>query len=283
MAKIILSAFADEYSGDIDRQIDILKELGFDCLEPRFINGKNISELTAGEAKELKTKLGGLGVSAIGSPLGKIRLSDDFVSHLELAKGVFETANILGTQNVRMFSFYAPEGCNIGEYREVVLDRLGQMIALAKRFDIVLCHENEAGIYGESPDACLDLLESFHGELKCVFDMGNFVCGGYRPYPDAYDKLKHYIQYFHVKDALCEDAIVPPGCGKGCIKEVLSSYRSEFERDFVITLEPHLQTFDGLNALVAEGKKFDNPYQYESGEAAFLDATERLKGILRQI
>ena len=214
-------------------------------------------------------------MSSIGSPLGKINLADDFCAHLEKAKRTFETANILDTQNVRMFSFYLHEGKSRQECRGEVLDKLGRMIDLAKKFDVILCHENEAEIYGESPDMCLDILDAFHGDLKCVFDMGNFVLGGFNPYTEAYPKLKNYIQYFHIKDALAAGAVVPPGCGEGHIQEILDSYLKDFDRDVMITLEPHLQTFDGLNALV--GRSFDNPYKDETQEAAFLDALKRIR------
>lgn len=278
MAGIILSAFADEYSKDIDTQIAMLREQGVPYLEPRFIGDQNISALTAEEAKALKDKLGDIKVSSIGSPLGKINLADDYQAHLEVARRVFETACILETSNVRMFSFYLHPGKDRTECRAEVIEKLGRMIDLAKTYGISLCHENEAEIYGESPDHCLDLLETFGGDLKCVFDMGNFVLGGFRPYPDAYDKLKNYIQYFHIKDALYEGAVVPPGCGAGTIKEILDSYLKEFQKDVLVTLEPHLQTFSGLNALV--GRSFDNPYKFETQEIAFLDALRRLRAIM---
>lgn len=280
MAKVLLSAFADEYSKDIDVQIQLCREQKISYLEPRFINEKNIADLSVAEAKELKEKLGEIKVSSIGSPLGKINLADDFQAHLEKAKRVFETANILDTQNVRMFSFYLHEGKSRQECRSEVIDKLGQMIDLAKKYNIILCHENEAEIYAESPDMCLDILNVFQGELRCVFDMGNFVLGGFDPYIEAYPKLKKYIQYFHIKDALSAGAVVPPGCGEGHIKEILDSYLNEFDRDVIITLEPHLQTFDGLNALV--GRTFDNPYKYETQEAAFLDALVRIRSLIAE-
>lgn len=278
MAKILLSAFADEYSSDIDIQIKMLKEHHLNYIEPRFINGKNIAELSEREAKDLKEKLGDIRVSSIGSPLGKINLADDFQKHLEMVRRVCETACILDTSNIRMFSFYLHQGKTRQECREEVIDKVGQMLEVARNYEVNLCHENEAGIYGESPECCHDLLKTFQGELKCVFDMGNFVLDGFKPYPDAYELLKPYIQYFHIKDALHEGAIVPPGCGEGMIKEIISQYIRDFNKDVIVTLEPHLETFDGLNALV--GKQFENPYKYETAEAAFLAALRKIKEII---
>lgn len=57
MAEILLSAFSDEYSRDIDKQIEMLSKEGIKYIEPRFIGEKSISDLSYSEAKELKRKL----------------------------------------------------------------------------------------------------------------------------------------------------------------------------------------------------------------------------------
>ena len=159
-----------------------------------------------------------------------------------------------------------------------MLAALESLLVLAEKYGVVLCHENEAKIYGESPAYCLDILEHFGGRLKAVFDMGNFVLDGHDPYPNAYNMLREYIAYFHIKDSLFAGAIVPPGKGEAKIKEVLDDYRKTATATTFITLEPHLQTFSGLNALV--GKAFDNPYKFETKEIAFRTAYEELCKLL---
>ena len=280
MKNIIVSAFADEYSSNFDTQLNMLSENGIKYIEPRFLYGKNVADLSCAETKDAVKKLSdrGVGVSAIGSPLGKISLADDFVEHLEKTKRVCEIANIFGTSNIRIFSFYLHEGKSKDDCRSEVIEKLGMMIEVAESFGVTLCHENEANIYGESPERCLDIIKAFDGKLKAVFDMGNFVLDGYRPHPDAYELLKRHIEYFHIKDALYKGAIVPPGLGEASIKEILLAH-SEFSCEkFFITLEPHLETFDGLNALV--GKTFENPYKFDSKESAFLTAIQNMKKII---
>lgn len=278
MQEYILSAFADEYSDNFETQCKALKNFGFSHIELRGVNGKNVSVLTDEEIETVKTTLQryDLKVSSIGSPVGKISLDGDVDSHLEMAKKVFNTAKILGAKNVRVFSFYLPEGKSREDCKDQVVALLGKLLDLADEYGVTLCHENEALIYGEGPDDCLFLLNEFKGRLKCVFDMGNFVLDGYNPY-DAYLKLYNYIEYFHVKDALYEGAIVPAGKGNAQIGEIIKNYR-EKNSGFFITLEPHLQTFSGLNALV--GKSFDNPYKYDNQEQAFEDAVKHLRDIL---
>ena len=280
MSNWIISAFADEHSPDLAGQISALQRFDISNIELRFLDGKNVADLTAQEAKWAKQKLddGGIRVSAVGSPLGKVNLAYRYEDHLEVGKRVFETANILETDRIRMFSFYLYPGKSRQECRAEVIDRLGCMLDLADSFGVTLCHENEAAIYGETPEQCRDLLEAFGGRLRCVFDMGNFVLEGCKPWPDGYEMLKKYISYFHIKDGLAAGAIVPAGCGEARIGEILHAYKAEFDTDVLLSIEPHLQTFDGLNKLV--GKTFENPYQFANVQDAFAEAVKRTKALL---
>lgn len=280
MAKLVLSAFSDEYADSFPEQLAAMERLGIDHIELRFVDKKNVSVLTREEIRQTAALLCGAGirVSAIGSPLGKVGVDSDLSAHLELTKRLCETACWVDTRLMRVFSFYLPQGKDPALFRNQVIDRLGQMLEVADSFGITLCHENEADIYGESPQRCLDLMESLSGRLKCVFDMGNFALCGYRPYPEAYEKLKPYLGYFHIKDALAAGAIVPPGKGEARIPQILKDYQKTGERDTFITLEPHLQTFSGLNALV--GKSFDNPYKFDNQQIAFEEALRCLKETL---
>ena len=279
MAKLILSAFSDEYSANLEEQCKALNGFGIGYMEMRGVNGKNVSTLIKEEVREAKAILDdyAIKISSIGSPLGKIKLDGDFLEHLETAKRVFDTANELGAKNIRIFSFYLPDGKTREECKGQVFDELAKLVKLSEEYGVALCHENEALIYGESPEKCLEILQYFDGKLKCVLDMGNFVLDGYNPM-DAYKLLRKYIEYFHVKDALYAGAIVPAGKGEAQIAEILKDYRATSDRDTFITLEPHLQTFSGLNALV--GKNFENPYQYENQREAFTDAVAKLKELL---
>lgn len=282
MGRFIISAFADEYHSGLYEQLTALNGFGIENIELRFVNGRNVSTLTAAEASNVRRELDlhGIKASAIGSPLGKIALDGDLYAHMEDARRVFENAAILGTDRIRMFSFYPPKDRRISDCRDEVADALSRMLDLADSFGVTLFHENEAKIYGESPEGCLELLELFGGRLKAVFDMGNFALEGYDPVK-AYRLLSKHIGYFHIKDALAAGAIVPPGKGEARIYEILSEHIKRCDGDVTVTLEPHLQTFSGLNALT--DSKFDNPYKYETPQDAFADAVEKLKELLLKI
>lgn len=278
MEKWIVSAFSDEYAENLTEQCQALNAFGIKYMEIRGVDGKNVSTLTKEEVSEAKKKLDdyGVKVSAIGSPLGKVKLDGDMQSHLETAKRVFETANILETDKIRIFSFYLPENKTREECKGRVFDELEKLVKVSEEYGVTLCHENEALIYGESPENCLEIVEYFGDKIRCVFDMGNFVLDGYNP-ALAYKLLQKHIEYFHIKDALYAGAIVPAGKGEAQIKGILEEHEVNGKNTF-ITLEPHLQTFAGLNALV--GKTFDNPYKYENQKEAFTDAINKLRELL---
>ncbi len=280
MARPIMSAFADEYSSRFDGQLEGLSSLGIKYLELRHADKTNVSKMDMEKIKELKAKLdkSGIAVSAVGSPLGKIKSDADMDAELARAEKIFGFANELESKYVRIFSLYKADGMNDEDYKSTVYSYLERMIKLASKYNVLLCHENEAKVYGETAEKCLEMLDYFGGDLGCVFDMGNFVLDGVAPYPYAYEMLKKYIAYFHIKDALAAGAIVPPGCGEARIADILKEHSEYAKNDFFVSLEPHLQTFSGLNALV--GKSFDNPYKFPDKKTAFCEAAKRLSEII---
>lgn len=276
MRTLIVSAFSDEYAEELEKQCEALVRFGIGYMEIRRADGKNVSEFTEDEAKRIRKTLDAFGirVSSVGSPLGKTRPSEASEEQIER---VFSTAEILGAKYVRVFSFYLPEGAAPETCRNEVLAGMEKIVMAGERHGILPCHENEAKIYGESPLNCLELLQYFGGKLGCVLDMGNFVLDGYDAW-DAYKLLEEHIEYFHVKDSLAAGAVVPAGKGEARIADILRDYRKNGKKDTFITLEPHLQTFAGLNALV--GKSFENPYKYENQKEAFADAVRCLRELL---
>ena len=279
MKKYIFSGFTDEFAPEFDRQLEGAKAFSMDMIELRFADGTNVGDMTLTQVKGYEEKLrhAGIGVNAIGSPLGKVSLDSDLDAHMETVRKICEFASILNTPYVRMFSFYGHKDIPVWESKNEVIDGLGRMLDIADSFGVTLCHENEGRIYGELPHQCMELLDAFSGRLKCVFDMGNYALKQVDTW-QAYLLQKPYIQYFHIKDALFNGAIVPPGKGEGQIQRILTNFAQD-NAQVIFSLEPHLQVFDGLNTLVTE-KTFTNPYQYPSKEAAFADAVKCMKELI---
>ena len=279
-----LSGFADEIDDNFENQLKGLKENGIEYIEVRGVNGKGIQaqskEELAGAAKMLDTC--NIKVSAIGSPVGKIKITDDFEEHLRVFDAVMAAALCFETKYIRIFSFFIPEGRYV-QYRGEVMRRLEILLERAGKKNLVLCHENERDIYGESPELCLDIMQNFGGALRFVFDPANFVVGGFETYPDAYNSLSQYIEYMHIKDA-DETGISPAGFGKGRIKQILSDLILKKNFEGFLSVEPHLSVFSGIDELEGEGKKNTLvKNKYRSKPEAFAAAASALKNILNDI
>ena len=279
MAKYILSAFSDEADAKLDVQIEALKKAGFTGMEMRGVDGKNVKDLTDDEAKAAKAKLdaAGIRVTSMGSPFGKIGITDDFEPHFAAFKRGLEICRLLGCGCMRMFSFYIPKGEDPASYKDEVIARLTRMLDAADEAGVTLCHENEKGIYGDIASRCLELIKHFDGRLKCVFDPANFIQCGEKPLDD-FKLLGKYVYYMHIKDAYLSDgSVVPCGCGDGNVPDLLS-FLSARPGEMVLTVEPHLTVFDGLKDLQSEEVK--HTYTYPDSLTAFAAACAALKDSL---
>jgi len=245
MAK--LSAFADEVTDDFLEQVKYLAKENVGYIEPRFINKKNIMDLSQDELNVAKTMLQdyGLKVSAIGSPIGKVRLDEPFEPHLEKFKHAVELAQFFETPYIRMFSYYAPEGKNITDFREQVMERMSAKVEIIENTDVVMVHENESDIYGHNAENCVDLVKTVDSpKLRLVYDPGNFVWGQKitNNVESCWPLMKPYVVHIHIKDWKLGSPEVGsiPGEGDGQIKELLAELAA-MNYDGCLTMEPHLQ------------------------------------------
>ncbi|MBQ3028455.1 MAG: sugar phosphate isomerase/epimerase, partial [Lachnospiraceae bacterium] len=249
----LLTGFADEIDQDLKTQIENLQKLNMHYVEMRGVDGNNLIFHSDDKVKEIKARLDatGIALSALGSPLGKIGIEDPFEKHFEEFKRAVEIAHMMETKNIRMFSFYVPEGQG-KKYKEQVFDRLGQFVDYAAANEAVLLHENEKGIYGEMAAECRELMDAFYGDhFKAIFDFANFVQAK-QDTLEAYELLKDYIAYIHVKDALWENgSVVPAGMGDGNVATILKNLYANGFSGF-LSLEPHLFNFSGFAGLERE-------------------------------
>ena len=272
-----LCAFADEASPSLSGQIAALKRNGIPYLEIRGIGEKNIKDITPTEARAIRSALSHADISvwSIGSPIGKISLNDDFEIHTDDFKRLLETADILGAKRIRMFSFFPAEGMETEAVRSAVCERISALLALTPDH-ITLCHENEKEIFGETAENCLWLHRTFP-KLRAVFDPANFVQCGVNTL-QAWETLKEYTEYLHIKDAVADGTVVPAGQGLGNVPYIIGDYLARGGN--VLTLEPHLFDFTGLSAL-ENGKSIRLGISvYNDNDDAFDAAAKALKTII---
>lgn len=253
MSRYVLSGFCDEAGTGLTEQLDAMEALGVPNVEIRNVDGESslrmTLEKTVGMRKELDRR--GIKVSALATFVGKQGIREAFEPHLAAFRHACDMAEILGTRNLRIFSFFMPPGEDPAAYRDEVLTRLRALASAAAGRDLLICHENEKEIYGDTPERCLDLVESIGSDrFRLVFDFANYVQVGAEPYPNAYNLTKAHTEYLHVKDALYRDgSVVPPGMGDGKLREVFRALEAA-HYDGYVSMEPHLAGFAGYEGLV---------------------------------
>lgn len=244
MAK--LSAFADEVTDNFLEQVKYLAGERVDYIEIRFVNKKNVMDLTGDELNEAKKMLqdNGISVCAIGSPIGKVRIDEPFGPHLDKFKHAVDLALFFEAPYIRMFSYYPPEGKGICDYRDKVMERMSAKVEIIKNADVIMVHENETDIYGHSAESCVDLVKTVNSpKLRLVYDPGNFVWGEKITdnVKSCWPLMKPYVAHIHIKDwKLGEDVGSIPGEGDGQIRELLAELAA-LAYDGCLTMEPHLQ------------------------------------------
>jgi len=246
MAK--LSAFADEVTESFRGQVEFLVKEKVGYIEPRFIDKKNIMDLSETERKEAKAMIDdhGLKVSAIGSPIGKVRLDEPFGPHLDKFKHAVELAQYFETPFIRMFSYYAPEGQDIDACRDQVMERMAAKVEVLQGTDVTMVHENEARIYGHTAENCVDMVETIGSpKLRLAYDPANFVWGEKitNNVEVCWPVMKPHVVHIHIKDWKLGSGDVGsvPGEGNGQIKELLAELAA-MNYEGCMTMEPHLET-----------------------------------------
>jgi sugar phosphate isomerase/epimerase len=240
---VVLSGFADEISADPQEQLATLAAESISHLELRSAWSVNVADFTAAQLTAFRRALGqaGVRVSAIGSPIGKIAVQAPLGPELDRLRRIADIAAELGTPIVRVFSFFIPPGQPPGRHRQQVIDRMAALAAIASERGLVLAHENEKEIYGDTAERCHDLITAVDSPaLRATFDAANFVQCGVRPFSQAYPLLRPYLVYLQVKDAVAATGeVVPAGQGDGQIRATLAALRDSGFEGFV-SLEPHL-------------------------------------------
>lgn len=269
-----LSAFADEISPDPQQQIDVLLRCDVRHIEFRSILNTNVLSLSDHQIDEFQSLLRrhGFKLSAIGSPLGKVRIDEPAGPHLEKLDRAIALARKFETPNIRIFSFYPPDGTTDSiwpRHRGEVIRRLSEMVERAETAGVRLIHENEHRIYGDSPDRFEDLLSHlFSPAFAAVFDPANFVFCGYNPW-DGWLQTRDRVVHFHIKDWKAGEK---HGClageGGGMIPEILADAVQRGYDGFA-TLEPHLLG--------------GGPTGGQTGPELFPKAVEALRGILDRV
>lgn len=246
-----LSGFGDEINESLARQLLFMDALGIHAIEVRGVDGVNVSALTNQQAHTARATLDQYGfvVSALGSPIGKSDIKDDSHKALDAFKRTLEIAYMLKAPAIRLFSFYVPRETS-DSWGDEAIRRLDSFKQAAKGSGVLLLHENEGGIYGETPDHCMRLAQELcDDDFALIFDPSNFVQHGW-DVMQAWKLLKPYVRYMHIKDSVKlpegadshkENPHRVAGTGEAYIPEILADLQAD-GYDGYLSIEPHLTT-----------------------------------------
>lgn len=246
----ILSAFADEISPDPREQVAVLKASRVRFIEFRSIHKTNCLALSDDQVREFKKLIDGegIGLSAVGSPIGKYPIDQPMGPHLDKFKRAVELCGVFGTPNIRVFSFYPPAGQpfdgNWAPYRGEVMSRMATLAETARTAGVKLFHENEHKIYGDSPERVADLMKTVNSPaLRSAYDAANWVYCKYDPV-QGWELTKEYVEHFHIKDwkGSGEESHTGciPGTGDGRIEHSIRDAVSRGYKGYAV-MEPHLR------------------------------------------
>jgi sugar phosphate isomerase/epimerase len=250
-----LTGIADEASQNIETQIEVTRQLGWNAIESRFINGKNIHDLSEEAFDQVCETLDGSGVhiNAFGSAIanwGKDVRDDFAITEAEINRTIPRMKK-LGAKYVRVMSYKVVEGVEL--MAEERIKRLQLILDAFTAEGITVVHENCMNYGGMSWQNTLELIDALPG-MKLVYDTGNPVFnrdrskeGNHWQDPwEFYQNVKEHIAYVHVKDCLNptpengnKEVYTYPGDGQGRILDVMTDLKKS-GYDGGISIEPHL-------------------------------------------
>ena len=254
-----LTGFADEAANDITGQVKATKELGWENIELRNIDGKSLADMDDAEFDNIYAVLSEneIKINCFGSPIGNAvaLITAPFSETVSMIKNSIPRMQKLDCKMVRIMS-YAVLKDNAPE-DQMEKERFIRLREIKKMFDdagILPLHENCVNYGGMGWNYTQRLLENVPG-LKLIFDTGNPVFtddwSKKKPYPkqspwEFYSKVKEHLAYVHIKDCRWDrenkaPVFTYPGEGDGNIKRIVTDMiKSGYNGGF--SIEPHIGT-----------------------------------------
>lgn len=270
---MIISACSDEISTDLAVALAVLESEQIQHVDLRGIWCGNVTALSDEQADQARQLLRSRGftVTAISTPVGKTKITDDFAPEVARFRRAVELACLFEAPYIRVFSFYATEE-EAKQYWPEALSRLGQLCELAQPYGITLAHENEeGGFVAWRPTECLALQQALPANFRTLFEPCSFTVMNYDAYQEALPLLRDYIAYVHIRDTR-RGTTQYSVAGEGDVQwhKLLADLKQHQFAGY-LTLEPHLgwdhygQMTDGVRT------------------ANFRRATKALRNILAQL
>jgi L-ribulose-5-phosphate 3-epimerase len=199
-----IAVITDEISQDLTIAAALVKEFGGSALEIRSIWEKSPHEFDADDIARIKRIADdyGLRICGIASPFYKCDLgnAEEEKQHLDILRRCIAVAQALGTNLIRVFSFWRQPGPPSWEQ---VAEKFQEPIHLAEAEDVILGVENDPSTMGANAQRVAQFLTLInHPRVRSVWDPGNELWEGEprAAFPDGYELLKPWIIHVQIKD-----------------------------------------------------------------------------------
>jgi len=245
---MFFSGISDEAGPSIDTQICAHRELGWDHIELRLVDGTNLTVIPDDAFAQVCDKLAAanIQVSCFASALANWArpITCDEKIDIEDLKRAIPRMHKLKTQFIRVMSYPNDPKAPISEpeWRKESIRRMKMLAKMAEDGGIMLLHENCSGWGGLSAENSNILLREVNSPaMKVVFDTGNPVSYGQNAW-EYYQAVFDDIVYVHIKDAKKingEDHYTYCGEGDGYVREIITDILARgYGGGF--SIEPHL-------------------------------------------
>lgn len=256
---MILTGFTDEAGQSLATQIKATKDLGWNHLSARSIDGQNIHDLSEADFQNTVAQLNEAGIQVIefGSLIGSWSkpIESDFAVTIGEIERAIPRMQQLGTKLIRIMS-YAQKPWGEDQQEAERFRRLREIVQRFSDAGIDALHENCMNWGGFSAQHTLRLIEEVPG-LKLIYDTGNPVFQRDRskpqPYPwqdplEFYQTIQAHVAHVHIKDCLHppEGSDEPErytfaGEGLARISEILKALQANGYTG-AYAIEPHIAT-----------------------------------------
>ena len=281
-----LTGFADEVSSNIEDQIRVTKELGWNAIEARSIGESNIHDISDADFENVCKVLldNGIHINCFGSTIANWskKISDPFEISLQEVERTISRMHRLNVKLVRIMSYARCPGSE--QYAEERFRRLKVICDKFLEAGITPLHENCMNYGGMSWMHTLELINNIPG-LRLVFDTGNPVISkDYSKTEDRkqdslefFKKIHEHVEHIHIKDAFLDgdkECFVFPGEGDAKIVDILKELK-HMNYNGGISIEPHMASV--FHDPDAGDASFEESYKI------YIEYGKRLMGLLENI
>lgn len=285
------TGFADEASSSMAGQIAATKELGWQFIEARAVDGTNIHDISDEAFDKVVEQLdaAGIRINCFGSAVanwGWDPMSDeDFEKTTAQLRRALVRMKRVNCTMLRGMSFKATWDRPAFDpaVEEQVFRKVNVLVRMCEEAGVLYLHENCNNYGGMSWKHTLKLLDHVKSpNFKLVFDTGNPVMNFDRSNGDElvhcqnswefYQHVREFIYYVHIKDGVFQGRnenggfhrahFTFPGEGEGDVmKIVIDLLRHGYDGGF--SMEPHMKVvFHDADAKSEDAARIANYVEY---------------------